>query len=377
VVLLGATGFTGSLVAEELARRPGRIRWAVAGRDPARLRDLKMGLVGISPDNGEVGTVVADTSDPASLAALARQTRILVTTVGPYAERGIGVVEACVEAGTHYLDITGEPAFVDESRARFDAAAAAKGLRIVHCCGFDSVPADLGTLFAVSALPAGVPKQVRCYVRTNASFSGGTWASFVGALASGDARGRRGDGGGARGPVVHRPPFPVRGVAIPLPVIDRAVVRRSARAMPERYGPDFAYGQFLVLRDLAKVGRLAAGFGAVWALAQTRPTRRLLLSLRRGGEGPSADARAQSFFALTLVAKAGGAEVVARVSGGDPGYDETSRMLAHAALLLAERERELPAAAGVLTPAVAFGDLGIEAMRDAGLKFEILAPGVS
>lgn len=376
MVLLGATGFTGSLVAEELARRPGRIRWAIAGRDPARLRDLKMGLVGISPANGDVGTIVADVTDPVALAALAASTRILVTTVGPYTDRGLAVVGACVEAGTHYLDITGEPVFVNESRARYDAAAAGKGLRIVHCCGFDSIPADLGTLFTVSQLPAGRPKQVRCYVKTNASFSGGTWASFVNSLAGRPPAGRPEKEAAAaprrRQPLVHRPPPGLRGVAVPLPVIDPVIVGRSARALPERYGPDFAYGEFLVLRSLGRASRLAAGVGAVWALAQLPPTRKLLLALRRSGEGPSAETRARAFFTHTFVGKCDGVTVTTRVSGGDPGYTETSRMLAHATLLLAERERDLPRAAGVVTPAAAFGDPGIEAMREAGLVFEVI-----
>ncbi|MEQ1504728.1 MAG: saccharopine dehydrogenase NADP-binding domain-containing protein, partial [Myxococcota bacterium] len=212
VVLFGATGFTGQLVAEVLARHtapePGAaaipaLRWAIAGRDPAKLQDLKTSLVGIDPANGRVGTIRVDATDPASLREMAAQARIVITTVGPYMVHGLPVVEACVAAKTHCLDLTGEPAFVAETRARFGAEAAANGLRIVHCCGFDSVPADLGALFTVSQLPAGVPKQVRCYVKTNASFSGGTWASFVGAAGAGPVRvpspeptGERGDTGG-------------------------------------------------------------------------------------------------------------------------------------------------------------------------------------
>jgi short subunit dehydrogenase-like uncharacterized protein len=383
VVLLGATGFTGQLVAEELAREPGRLRWAVAGRDAHKLRDIKAGLVGISPDNGGVGTLLADVTDPASLRELARQARVLVTTVGPYAERGIGVVEAAVEEGAHYLDITGEPGFVSESRARFDELARSKGLKIVHCCGFDSIPADLGALFTVSQLPAGVPKQVRGYMKLKASFSGGTWASAIGGMANlaERSRHREGAGGGSSTgsskssstrPLLHRPPEGVRGVAIPMPVIDPVLVRRSARELPDRYGSEFDYRQFLVLRSLSRAARLVAGVGAVAAAARFGPTRRWLLSRRPSGEGPSAEEREKSFFQITFVGKAPGLEVRTRVSGGDPGYTETSRMLSRCALLLAEKDKDLPARYGVLTPAVAFGDLGIEAMREAGLSFEVL-----
>jgi short subunit dehydrogenase-like uncharacterized protein len=368
VVLLGATGFTGQLVAEELARRPGRLRWAIAGRDSYKLRDIKAGLVGISPENGPVGTLQADVSDPASLRELCRQARVLVTTVGPYAERGLGVVEAAVEEGAHYLDITGEPAFVAESRARYDELARSKGLKIVHCCGFDSIPADLGVLFTVSQLPHGVPKQVRGYVKVKASFSGGTWASAIRGMSSERELG----GDSAMRPLLHRPPEGVRGVAIPMPVIDPVLVRRSAREMPDRYGSEFDYRQFLVVRSLSRAARLAAGVGAVAAAARFGPTRRWLLSRRPSGEGPSAEEREKSFFQVTFVGKAPGIEVRTRVSGGDPGYTETSRMLSRCALLLVEREKELPPRFGVLTPALAFGDAGIEAMREAGLTFEVL-----
>jgi short subunit dehydrogenase-like uncharacterized protein len=381
LVLLGATGFTGQLVAEALAQLPGRVRWAIAGRDPVKLRDEKTSLVGISPDNGDVGLITADTSDPGSLRAMAEQARIVVTTVGPYAEHGLPVVQAAVEAGAHYLDITGEPAFVNASRDRFDAAARDKGLRVVHCCGFDSIPADLGALFTVLQLPRGLPKQVRGYVKTNGKASGGTWASLLEAMGgSGPKREPKPKSEARdapqprreRGPLLHRPPEGVRGVALPMPVIDPVLVRRSARTMPDVYGPDFRYEQFLVLRSVGRAAQLAAGVGAVWALAQAKPTRRLLRRLRPSGEGPSAAERAKLFFQITFSGRAGDSRVLTRVSGGDPGYDETSRMLAHAALLLAERERDLPDAAGVLTPATAFGEPGIEAMREAGLRFELL-----
>lgn len=397
-VLLGATGFTGQLVAEALALAASSgaagsdgapARWAIAGRDPRKLEDVKTSLVGISPVNGDVGVIVADTADSASLRALAAQTRVLATTVGPYAAHGLPVVEACVDEGTHYLDITGEPPFVSTSRDRFDARARAAGLRIVHCCGFDSIPADLGALFTVRQLPAATAKQVRCYVKTNGSYSGGTWASMIGMFHDGSVRSAGGsDAAGAestsagasgaprgkrdRGPLVHRPPPGVRGVAIPLPVIDPVLVGRSARALPEVYGPDFTYGHFLVVRSVGRAAQLAAGVGALWGLAKVGPARRALLRRRPSGAGPSADERAKSFFQLTFTGRAGDARVTTRVSGGDPGYTETSRMLAHATLLLARREASLPRAAGVLTPAVAFGDAGIEAMRRAGLTFEVV-----
>ena len=353
---------------------------------------MKTSLVGISPRHGNVGLIEADTADGASLSALCAQTRIVATTVGPYTTHGMGVVEAAVDRGTHYLDITGEPAFVAASTARWHDAARDRRIRIVHCCGFDSIPADLGALFTVARLPPGRSKRLRAYVKTRGSVSGGTWASLLASLggqrpAATAAASSGAVGSGAptpdasrrnprshRGPILHRPPPGVRGVAIPMPVVDPVLVGRSAAALPERYGADFRYEQFLVVRTARRAARLAAGVGAVWALAQLGPARRALQRWRRPGEGPSALERSRSFFEVTFEGRAGDARVLTRVSGGDPGYTETSRMLARAALLLATEEDALPEASGVLTPAVAFGDPGIAAMQRAGIAFETLSP---
>ena len=156
LVLFGATGFTGRLVAERLATTlPAGTRWAIAGRNPEKLESVRRALGGTPPE-----IRLADVADGASVAALAGACRVLVTTVGPYVRHGWPVVEACARSGTHYLDITGEPAFVSRSIRELDAVARASGAALVHCCGFDSIPADLGALFTVSQLPGSGPKTV-------------------------------------------------------------------------------------------------------------------------------------------------------------------------------------------------------------------------
>lgn len=368
IVLFGATGFTGRLVAEELGRRhPGR--FAVAGRDPERLRQLVASLVGIHPDNGAVGVLPASVDDPAALARMAQAGKVLLTTVGPYLRHGLPVLEAAVAAGTHYLDLTGEPPFVAESRRRFGAAAREARVRVVHCCGFDSIPADLGAWYTVGLLPPG-KKQVRAYLKTNAGASGGTFASMLEILRRGEWRVSADDPG--LGPLVHPTPPELKGKAFPLPAIDSSIVWESARQRPDRYGPDFEYGHFLLLRNRRRAASLLAGVVGVAALAKFGPTRRLLEDRRPSGSGPSDAQRAASFFQLTFVGRSGDARVVTRVSGGDPGYTETSRMLAAAGLLLATREAELPVATGVLTPAIAFGDPLIAELRAGGLSIGVV-----
>ena len=371
VVLFGATGFTGQLVAERLARSPIE-RWALAGRDPHKLRDVKMGLVGAVRSAGSVGTEIASADDPASLDALARKTRILVSTVGPYLKHGAPVVAAAVGAGSHYLDITGEAAFVAQTRRAHDRRAQQQGLKIVNCCGFDAIPADLGAQWTASQLPDS-PRRIRSYLEVRAHPSGGSWASLVGALATGPT----GPSGlrrpGRRPPRWHRvPEVAGGGYALPLPVVDLAIVRRSAAEQPEVYGPDFVYGHYLRLPSRRRRWRTAVGYGALSAISRVRPARALLERRFSAGQGPDDEARARSYFELTLVGEAGRDRVVTQVRGGDPGYTETSRMLAAAATLLATAPEALPDRAGVLTPALAFGAPLRERLNADGLTFEVI-----
>src|SRR5690606_15239229 len=148
LVVFGATGFTGGLTAEYLARNaPADCRWALAGRNRAKLEAVRSRLARINPELAELPLLHADASDPASLAAVAASTRVLITTVGPYIHHGAPLVQACAEAGTDYVDLTGEPEFVDRMYVDHHQAAVASGARIVHACGFDSIPHDLGAYF--------------------------------------------------------------------------------------------------------------------------------------------------------------------------------------------------------------------------------------
>ncbi|MCT7353208.1 saccharopine dehydrogenase NADP-binding domain-containing protein, partial [Streptomyces sp. 15-116A] len=177
IVLFGATGFVGTLTAEYLAAHaPEGLRWAIAGRSTEKLERLRERL----PGGGEVGVLRADVADPDSLRALAEHARVVATTVGPYVRYGEELVAACADTGADYLDLTGEPEFVDLMYVRHDARARETGARLVHACGFDSVPHDLGAYFTVRQLPEGVPLTVDGFVSVDAAFSGGTFASALG-----------------------------------------------------------------------------------------------------------------------------------------------------------------------------------------------------
>jgi short subunit dehydrogenase-like uncharacterized protein len=161
---------------------------------------------------------------------------------------------------------------------------------------------------------------------------------------------------------------------VPLPTIDGAIVRRSAAAL-DRYGPDFTYGHNMVARSLGTIVALSAGVGGVALLAPLPPTRKLLLKIKAPGEGPDEAKRARSWFRVRFVGEGGGVRVVTEVSGGDPGYGETSKMLAESAMCLALDRASLPARSGVLTPAEAMGDVLLERLQRAGLRFSVVASG--
>ncbi|MER7402852.1 saccharopine dehydrogenase NADP-binding domain-containing protein [Streptomyces sp. NPDC000070] len=376
IVLFGATSFAGALTAEYLAAHaPERLRWAIAGRSAQKLERLRERL----PGGAEVGVLRADVSDPASVRALAEHARVVATTVGPYIRYGEELVAACADTGTDYLDLCGEPEFVDLMYVRHDARARETGARLVHAAGFDSVPHDLGVYFTVQQLPEDVPLAVEGFVTADAAFSGGTFASALNQFArqremAAAARDRRRHeprltGRRASAPV-GAPRFAkeVGAWALPMPTIDPQIVRRSASAI-DRYGPDFRYRQYAAVRHLpVAVGGVAA-VGALVAAAQVPPARRWLSGRLRPGDGPSPEKRAKSWFSLRFVGEGGGRRVYTEVSGGDPGYDETAKMLAESALCLAFDD--LPETAGQVTTAVAMGDALIGRLRAAGIRFRV------
>ena len=388
IVLFGATGFTGGLCADYLAASAERtpLRWALAGRSPEKLQAVRdrLALPSGSPSIPEL--IVAEASDAAALARMAGRTRVVITTVGPYIKHGEPLVRACAEAGTDYVDLAGEPMFVDAMTERYHEPAAASGARIVHACGFDSIPHDLGAYFTLHALHARMtpeqqrhaPVTIEGFVRTRGSVSGGTWHSALEIMSSLRAhRAERKRREAERAPptrhatqLLARPSFrPDLGFwAVPMPTLDPDVVLHSAELLPE-YGPDFRYGHYMALKHGAQVAGLVAGVGTVFALAQLPPTKALLQKLKDPGEGPDEQTRRNSYFRVIFKGSAAGQQVTCEVRGGDPGYGETSKMLAESALCLAFDRARLPSNFGVITSAAAMGNPLIERLQRAGIAF--------
>jgi saccharopine dehydrogenase (NAD+, L-glutamate forming) len=381
IVLFGATGFTGELTAAYLAEHaPAGCRWALAGRSSTKLEAVRSRLARVNPDCADLPLLHADVTDPASLKAVAESTRVVITTVGPYLLHGEPLVAACADAGTDYVDLTGEPEFVDRMYLKYQDRAVATGARLVHACGFDSIPHDLGAYFTVQQLPPGEPIRMRGVVRSNATFSGGTFHSAMEQMSRQRAAKQtyaerrkkepRPEGRKARSVTGKPGRDPELGYwLLPLPTIDPVIVGRSGAALPA-YGPDFRYSHYAGMKTLRYT---VGGAGAVTAMAVAAnipPLRNALKKRIKQGEGPSESRRAKSRFSVDFVGESGGRTVHTRVSGGDPGYTETAKMLAESALCLAFDDN--PPTAGQVTTAQAMGDNLMERLQKAGLTFEVL-----
>jgi len=379
LVLLGATGFTGALTAEYLAEHaPAGLRWALAGRNLAKLEAVRDKLTKVDPALSDLELIEADSGDRDSLDAMTRRAKVVITTVGPYQQFGEPLVAACAEAGTDYVDLTGEPEFVDRMYVAHHATAEKSGARIVHACGFDSIPHDLGAYFTVKELAAKGPVAVRGVVRAGGMASGGTFHSAMGAFSR--ARQMR-DAMVARRKVEPRPEGrSSKAVAgkprrdkvlgfwlLPLPTIDPFVVARSGAALPA-YGPRFTYSHYAGTKTLRYAAGGAALAGTLAVSAQIPPVKKLLLGRIKQGEGPDEKRRNKSWFTVDFVGEGDGRTIHTRVSGGDPGYDETAKMLAESALCLAFDDN--PPTAGCVTTAQAMGDNLMARLIAAGIRFE-------
>lgn len=400
VVLWGASGYTGRLVAEYLATAPSAraVRWAIAGRDRERLEAVRAELGSAAPP-----VLVGDAADRPSLAAIASRARVVCTTVGPYARYGGDLVAACVASGTHYCDLTGEVPWIRRMIDAHHDQARERGARIVHCCGFDSIPSDLGVLMLHEAMKERGRRIARVdafFGETRGGFSGGTIASLLGVLdeAQRDRGARRvladpygldplPRQGGPDGPDRRGVGYDDRLDRFTAPfvmsAINTRIVRRSNALTDYRYGRDFRYTERMSLppgfRGLAGAAAVTATLGGFVAAMRVPALRRLIAPrLPAPGQGPTPEQRAAGYFVLRLLGEAeperGGAGGPLRLLGRvedrrDPGYGSTAVMLSESALCLAGDDLSAPG--GVLTPASAIGMRLLDRLRAAGMSWTV------
>ncbi|MDH3727544.1 MAG: saccharopine dehydrogenase NADP-binding domain-containing protein [Myxococcales bacterium] len=399
VVLFGATGFTGRLVADYLVRnylhRGGNqtgLRLALAGRNEEKLEAVAQEI-----GAPELPILIGDSFDGASLDAIASRAEVVITTVGPYAKYGHELVAACVRNATDYCDVTGEPNFVRDMIDRHHETARENGARIVHCCGWDSIPSDLGTLMVQEAMKkrhGTYASEVKMAAgETKGAASGGTAATMINMVDEIKANpslrkvlgnpyglnpeGVRGPDKGDQTGIRFDKDFDMWTAPFFMAATNTRIVRRSHALMGLPWGKDFRYSEVMstgkgpkgFIRAATITGGLA-GFFTLVAFPVTRPM--IEKRLPGPGEGPDKEARERGFFKTRLIALGGGHEVRGLIEGfQDPGYGATAIMLSETALCLALDGAKLRSEGGVTTPAVAMGMRLIERLRDAGMKFEI------
>lgn len=401
IVLFGATGFTGGLVAEYLAKKHRGARIALAGRDREKLARVQDELAKIDPGAARWPIRIADARDRGALAAIAKEAEVVCTAIGPYAKYGADLVAACVQSGTDYCDLTGEAQFIAKTIEAHHAEAVRTGARIVHCTGFDSIPSDLGTLMMHRAMSeaGGRLEEVRFFMgKSSGGASGGTVASALHlldearsdpairkvladpySLVPSDARGPDTQDmkslGRDRDLGTWTAPFLMA-------AINAKIVRRTNYLLDFPYGRDFRYSERMSTgKGIGGLARAAAITGATAAIAISAgigPIRRLAEKrLPKPGEGPDREARERGYFAVHLIAtgrgKNGGPRMLrGRIQGeGDPGYGETAKMMAESALCLALDGASLSAPGGIRTPASTMGPLLIDRLRAAGMVFSV------
>lgn len=380
VVVFGATGFTGRLVAEYLANQHGDVAWAMAGRSADKLAAVR-DEIGAPEDTP---LLVADSADAESLARLAEQTKAVITTVGPYQSYGEPLVKACVAAGTDYVDLCGEPAWMHDIIQTYDDAAQASGARIVLSCGFDSIPFDLGVFYLQQAVIAqnGQPlSRVKGRVRKmKGTFSGGTAASFAQTMARAakepevitrlkDPFSLVPDFEGPKQPSGSKPVYEDDLGSWSAPFIMASIntknVHRSNALLGHRYGEDFVYDEMLLTGPGEQGEAIANHVAKDRSMADNPP---------KPGEGPSKEEREAGHFDVMFTGEdASGKRHTAIVTGDkDPGYGCTSKMIAESALCLVQDVDREDTPGGVWTSAPAMGEPLIKRLaRDAGMTFSM------
>lgn len=395
IVIFGATSFVGQILCKYMVDRHGvdgaDVKWAIAGRNAQKLEAV------VESTGADVPRIIADAADADAIAALCASTKLVISTVGPYALYGSKLVAAVAEAGIDYCDLTGEPQWMQRMIDRYQDRAAETGARIVHACGFDSIPSDLGVWYtqqeAIDQLGEPCVSISMGVKAMKGGASGGTVASMMNmmeevsadpslrqVLANPYAIAPQGDREGPKQPNVTLPVHDDGLDSWLAPFVMAAtntrVVFRTHALLDHRWGDDFTYGEAMMMGEglsgRAKAMSLSGAMGGFMGAAGVGPMRKMMgRFLPEPGEGPTPDAQENGFFDIRFHGTtASGAEIMTKVTGDrDPGYGSTSKMLGESALALLDSD----AAGGFWTPATALGDdLISRLVEHAGLTFEVL-----
>ena len=357
LIVYGATGFTGQLICEYLNAHKDtkEIKWAIAGRNKEKLEKIakKYSISEI---------FIADSFDMKSLDIITSKAKLIISVVGPYSIYGKDLVESCANNKCHYLDLTGEPDFVQFVEKKYTKKAKDNKVILMNCCGFESIPPDIGTYYTIKKLK-DKNAQITTFLKTKGKISGGTWASFLNSFT-----GKKPIIKGSKNNKTKKLFYSkeLKKWALTFPVIDKHIVKKSAKHLD--YGDDFIFVQYVVFKSIFKILGLVLSIMAVGFLAKFKFFRNCLRSFIPSGHGPNAEKRKKHFFELKIFAKTKNENIITTVSGGDPGYGETAKFISEMALTIILNPDKLNCDRGVITPAQCAGDIMIERLIESGIK---------
>ena len=364
LIIHGATGFTGQLICNYLYNHNDSkaIKWAISGRNASKLEPISKKY--------NVDLFQVDSFENKELDLIASKAKVIISVVGPYAIYGKQLIESCVNNNCHYLDITGESSFVQYIKNKYSQKAIETNTMLISCCGFESMPPDIGTYYSIKQLNEE-NIDIKCYMKTKGQISGGTWASFLNISSGGKIKKKIQNNQPKKQGTKNKILFynkELKKWALIFPDIDQYIIRSSSKLI-DGYGQNVRFVKYMLFKSLFKVAALLVPLFFILFLAKFKISKKWLESFIPSGTGPSKEDRAKHWFEYTLIGKTETQKIITKVKGGDPGYGETSKFVTEMALALILDADQLNHKKGVLTPAACAGDVMLERLQGAGIRF--------
>ena len=364
LIIHGATGFTGQLICDYLYKHNDSkaIKWAISGRNTSKLEPISKKY--------NVDLFQVDSFENKALDLITSRSKVIISVVGPYAIYGKQLIESCVNNNCHYLDITGESSFVQYVKNKYSKKAIETNTILISCCGFESIPPDIGTYYSIKQLNEE-NIDIKCYMKTKGQISGGTWASFLNISSSGKIKKKIQNNQTKKQGTKNKILFynkELKKWALIFPDIDQYIIRRSSKLI-DGYGENVRFVKYMLFKSLFKVTALLVPLFFILFLAKFKFSKKWLESFIPSGTGPSEEARAKHWFEYTLIGKTEKQKIITTVKGGDPGYGETSKFVTEMGLALILNKDQLNHNKGVLTPAACAGDVILKRLQKSGIEF--------
>ncbi|OUT37416.1 MAG: hypothetical protein CBB66_06735 [bacterium TMED6] len=363
IVIHGASGFTGKLICNYLFNHidAKSIKWAISGRNKSKLEEISLKY--------NVDYFIANSFEKNELDILTLKTNLIISVVGPYETYGKLLVESCLKNSCHYLDITGESSFVKYVKNNFSKIALDKNTLIINCCGFESIPPDIGTFYSIKHIKEK-NLSIKCYMKTKGQISGGTWSSFLNHF---NRKKIIKEKNKTKTPIRKKDKIlfynkDLKKWALIFPDIDRSIIKSSSNFL-SFYGDKVSFTKYMLFPSIFKIISLLIPLFFISILAKFNFTRNWLKSFIPSGTGPDKEAREKHWFDYTIVGETQTKKIITHVKGGDPGYGETSKFVTETALCIILNYDKLNMKKGVLTPASCAGDLLLNRLQKAGIQF--------